>query len=156
MIQDKLGKTEKGQALLEGVNQLLADFQLYYQNLRAFHWYVNGPFFYQLHPQFENLYHEAAEHIDSLAERLLTLGGKPHYSFQAYLDNSRLQVYHDFAEAATLVQNTVDMLEELLRQERELLVQAQDLADEGSVGLLSELVAVHEKHRWMLRAWLGK
>lgn len=156
MIHTTFKNEPKAQELLSGFNQLLADFQLFYQNLRAFHWYVSGPFFYQLHPQFETLYREAAEHIDAIAERQLTLGGKPLFTFQDYLERSQLTAYRDLDDAATLVQNTASMLDELLKQERALLVIAQEMADEGSVSLLSELVGVHEKHRWMLNAWLGK
>ena len=37
----------------EGLQQLLADFQVYYTNLRGYHWHVRGPQFFTLHAQFE-------------------------------------------------------------------------------------------------------
>ena len=57
--------------VVKGLNQLLADFQVYYTNLRGYHWHVRGPQFFTLHEQFEKMYDGAAEHIDEIAERIL-------------------------------------------------------------------------------------
>ena len=54
--------------------QLLADFQVYYTNLRGFHWNIKGHGFFVLHGKFEDMYNNAAEKVDELAERILMLG----------------------------------------------------------------------------------
>ena len=38
--------------VLSGLNELLASFQVYYANLRGYHWHVKGPQFYQLHKTY--------------------------------------------------------------------------------------------------------
>lgn len=63
---------EKSARVAEGLNELLANFQMYYQNLRGFHWNVKGNRFFVLHAKFEELYNDAVEKVDELAERVLT------------------------------------------------------------------------------------
>ena len=52
------------------LNKLLSDYQIHYQNLRAMHWLVKGPNFFQLHEAFEKMYDDAAEKIDEIAKQL--------------------------------------------------------------------------------------
>jgi starvation-inducible DNA-binding protein len=59
------------------LNQQVANWNVLHMKLHNFHWYVKGPQFFTLHVKFEELYTEAATHIDVLAERLLAVGGKP-------------------------------------------------------------------------------
>ena len=49
--------------VVKSLQQLLADFQVYYTNLRGFHWNIQGPDFFVLHSKFEDLYNDAAEKI---------------------------------------------------------------------------------------------
>ena len=39
--------------VVKSLQQLLADFQVYYTNLRGFHWNIQGPDFFVLHSKFE-------------------------------------------------------------------------------------------------------
>ena len=61
--------------VVESLQQLLADYQVFYANLRGFHWNIKGHGFFVLHSKFEDLYNNAAEKVDELAERILMLGG---------------------------------------------------------------------------------
>ena len=77
--------------VVKSLQQLLADFQVYYTNLRGFHWNIQGPDFFVLHSKFEDLYNDAAEKIDEIAERILTLGGVPANKFSDYLKISKIK-----------------------------------------------------------------
>ena len=67
---------EKGaNNIVVSLQQLLADFQIHYANLRGFHWNIKGHGFFVLHGKFEDLYNGAAEKVDEIAERILMLGG---------------------------------------------------------------------------------
>ncbi len=68
---------EESKVLVEKLNELLANYQIYYQNLRNFHWNVSGPNFFELHAKFEELYTAANLGVDETAERILTLGSRP-------------------------------------------------------------------------------
>jgi starvation-inducible DNA-binding protein len=68
---------EKATELSQKLNQLLADYQLFYQNLRGLHWNIKGKEFFELHLKFEEYYNDAVVKVDEIAERILTLGGEP-------------------------------------------------------------------------------
>ena len=53
--------------VVKGLNQLLADFQVYYMNLRGVHWNVKGKGFFTLHEKYEELYNDAANKVDEIA-----------------------------------------------------------------------------------------
>ena len=76
--------SENAQQVVNLLNELLANYQIYYQNLRGFHWNVRGNRFFVLHAKFEELYNDAIEKVDEIAERILTLGGVPLHSYAAY------------------------------------------------------------------------
>ena len=71
--------------LVQSLQQLLADFQVHYMNLRGFHWNIQGHGFFVLHSKFEEMYDDMAEKIDQIAERILMLGGVPSNKFGEYL-----------------------------------------------------------------------
>ncbi|WP_455077055.1 Dps family protein [Prevotella koreensis] len=88
---DFLGLDEtKVQNVVNGLSGLLADLQVYYTNLRGFHWNVSGRNFYIMHQKYEEFYNDAAEKIDEVAERMLQLGGVPESRFSEYLKVSAL------------------------------------------------------------------
>lgn len=137
------------------LQELLADFQLYYTNLRGFHWNIKGVHFYQLHEYFENLYDDAATKIDEIAERILMLGGTPNHNFSEYLNIASIKetdVVSDGNEALKLI---LDYFASLLKKERAILETASEAGDEGTVALLSDFISEQEKAVWMISATLS-
>ena len=68
---------EQASKLSRELNDLLANYQLFYQNLRGLHWNIKGKEFFELHLKFEELYEDAVIKVDEIAERILTLEGDP-------------------------------------------------------------------------------
>lgn len=146
---------ERVASLGNELNNLLSNFQLYYQNLRGFHWNIRGTNFFELHAKFEELYTDAQVKIDELAERILTLGQSPLHTFEDYLQSARIPVYKNITNDRQMVQALVDMLQVLLVKEREVLEMAGEASDEGTSDLISPIIAAQEKTVWMMRAWLN-
>ncbi|MDO5655794.1 MAG: Dps family protein [Flavobacteriaceae bacterium] len=149
-------KQQKSQELAKDLNQLLANFQVYYQNLRSVHWNIKGPNFFALHEKFEELYTEAQVQIDDIAERILTLGETPLHTFQDYLDNSQVKVAKNVSEDTKCVKVVLDSMKELLHIEREILEKSAKLEDEGTNAMMSDFISGQEKTAWMLNSWLGR
>jgi starvation-inducible DNA-binding protein len=61
--------------MTEQLNQLLADTMTLRDLYKKCHWQVSGPTFYQLHLLFDKHFGEQAEIVDTIAERIQTLGG---------------------------------------------------------------------------------
>ena len=99
------------------LNELLANYQIYYQNLRNFHWNVSGPNFFDLHAKFEELYTVANVNVDSVAERILTLGARPYSSYGEYIENSGIKEAKDVNDAMKMVEIIRENLNVLLTVE---------------------------------------
>jgi len=148
--------TEKTQELSGQLNQLLANFQLYYQNLRGIHWNIKGRAFFDLHNKFEELYNDANIKVDEVAERILTLGATPLHTFDDYIKAAKVPVGKDVSKDNEAVQLIVDSLTELLKIEREILDASDDANDEGTNAMMSDFITEQEKTVWMMKAWLGE
>ena len=71
-----LGLNEKKiNELAVDLNELLANFQIYYQNLRGLHWNIKGRSFFELHVKFEELYTDAQEKVDLISRAYFNPAG---------------------------------------------------------------------------------
>ncbi|MFC6095095.1 Dps family protein [Flavobacterium qiangtangense] len=136
------------------LNILLSSFQVYYQNLRGVHWNIRGKRFFDLHVKFEELYNDAQLKIDLIAERVLTIGGKPLHTFQDYVENNKIKVGKNISVDEEAIHLIVTSLSDLLKIERELLNKSGEANDEGTNSMMSDFIKEQEKTIWMMKAWL--
>ena len=146
---------QKVSSLNTGLNELLANFQIYYQNLRGLHWNIKGQSFFELHVKFEELYTDAQEKIDMIAERILTLHGTPLHTFEDYLAQSQVRVGRDISNDRESVELVVESLVKLIELERALLNESAEADDEGTNAMMSDFISEQEKTVWMLKPWLA-
>jgi starvation-inducible DNA-binding protein len=145
---------KKTVVLAAELNILLANFQVYYQTLRGLHWNIRGKRFFDLHLKFEELYNDSQLKIDMIAERILTLGGRPLHTFEDYCKNNKLFVGKDISNDEEAVNLIVNSLSQLLKIERVILTQADEALDEGTNSMMSDFIKEQEKTIWMMKAWL--
>jgi starvation-inducible DNA-binding protein len=148
--------SNKAKVLAKNLNTLLANFQLYYQNLRGIHWNIKGRSFFDLHIKFEELYNDANIKVDEIAERILTLGETPLHTFDDYTNYAKVPVGKNISEDKKAVKLIVDSLTELLKIERDILNKSSDAEDEGTNAMMSDFIAQQEKTVWMMKAWLNE
>lgn len=134
---------------------LTADYQVYYQKLRAYHWTVTGPLFFGLHEQFELLYTDAALKVDDLAERLLAKGGNPPNTLAEALGEARLKEATLPASAEAMVADLISDLEKLSGWLTECFNTAESENDPVTMNVVDGFRDEHAKTAWMLRAFLG-
>jgi len=146
---------DKINELAVDLNELLANFQFYYQNLRGLHWNIKGKSFFELHIKFEELYTDAQEKIDMVAERILTLEGDPLHTFADYQEIASVPVGKNISKDIEAVQLVVNSLDKLISIERKILNKSAEAEDEGTNSLMSDFIAEQEKTVWMMKAWLG-
>lgn len=146
---------QKSEKLIGNLNILLSNFQIYYQNLRGLHWNIRGKSFFELHVKFEEFYTDSQMKIDTIAERILTLGGTPLHTFEDYSKLSKISVGKNISKDVEAVNLVVNSLTELLKIERDILEESDDANDEGTNALMSDYISEQEKTLWMLRAWLA-
>lgn len=136
------------------LNQLLANYQIFYMNVRGFHWNIRGEQFFELHAKFEETYNDLLSKIDEIAERILTLGQQPHHTYSKYLDNSAVKEVSNLHEGRGCVESILNSYRTVIQLQREILAAASDIDDEGSASLMADYITEQEKTVWMLTSYL--
>lgn len=155
MKYNRIGlSTEKSEQLATKLNELLANYQLFYMNARGFHWNIRGDKFFELHLKFEELYNDALIKIDEIAERILTLGYTPAHTYSDFLKWSSVREVSNISHGPTALAEVLKGYEVILPLERELLHLSGESGDEGTNALMSDYIREQEKSIWMYSAYL--
>ena len=139
-------------ASVEVLNQILADTMVLRDLYKKHHWQVAGHTFYQLHLLFDKHYGEQSTLVDTLAERIQSLGG------------ISVAMAHDVAEMTRIerpprgreqvpaqLSRLLEAHELIIREVREGAKQAAAMGDEGTNDLLiSDVLRTHEMQVWFL------
>lgn len=155
---NRIGLSKKAtKKVAEHLDQHLADLHVLYTKLHNYHWNIEGPQFFVIHAQLEELYDAVAEEIDEVAERILMIGQRPSASMSAYLAKANLK------EADSVAITGNEVVEELLADYGTLVAglrsgieAAQEANDEVSTDLMIGSLEQYEKTMWMLAAYLSK
>ena len=135
------------------LQKLLADFQVYYTNLRGFHWEIKGRGFFVLHEKFESMYDDAAAKVDEIAERILTLGGTPENKYSGYLKVARIPEVSGVSSSKEAVDNVLNTYKHFIAEERKLIGLAEEANDVVTADMLTGYLKEQEKMVWMLVAF---
>lgn len=147
---------EKSKHTVNELNILLANYHVYYQKLRNFHWNVSGENFFDLHVKFEELYDDAKLKIDEIAERILTLRFAPLSNLTDYLEKSSIKESPSDLSDRAMVDVILEDHGTLLTQLRTVVEKADGADDEGTIDLIGAYIRELEKTSWMLDAWRKK
>lgn len=141
--------------LSDSLNILLSCYQVFYMNVRGFHWNIKGDKFFELHLKFEELYTDLQLKTDELAERIVTLGGTPLHSFTDYLSSSSVKELTEVKDGRKAMESILGSFAIILPLQRNLLSLSADAGDEGTNALMSDYIRQQEKTVWMYSAYLG-
>lgn len=141
---------------VDRLNDLLSNYHIYYQNLRNFHWNVDGENFFDLHEKFEELYDDAREKIDEIAERVLTLRLRPVSKLSSYLDRAAVKESGILEDEFEMVETILENHRIIIDNMREIIRSADKVEDEGTIDMIGGFLADLEKSSWMLDAWKAK
>lgn len=138
------------------LNRQIANWSVLYIKLHNYHWYVKGSQFFTLHAKFQELYEEAALHVDEIAERLLAVKGKPIATMKDYLNTSSIQEASNKEDATQMVDQLIEDFTTIIGELKEGMEAAQKADDETTADMLLAIHTTLEKHVWMLSAFNGK
>ncbi|MGG1662364.1 Dps family protein [Brevibacillus sp. NRS-1366] len=136
------------------LNKQVANWTVLYTKLHNYHWNVKGQHFFTLHQKFEELYTEAAEHIDTIAERVLSIGGKPVATLSACLQTASIAEANGTESAEQMVETVAHDFVILLEELKLAMDTADQAGDEATADMLLAIRSGLEKHVWMLQAFL--
>lgn len=146
----------KAKELANKLNILLANYSIFYQNTRGYHWNIKGDKFFELHLKFEELYNDLFVKIDEVAERILTLGYTPNHRFSDYKSISVIMESKEVSDGKNAVENILESFKAIILLQRELLELSEDGKDEGTNALMSDYIREQEKLVWMYSAFLDQ
>ncbi len=152
---NRIGLDTARSAELAGLlGDLLANYSVFYQNVRGGHWNIRGEKFFELHLKFEELYNDLLLKIDEVAERILTLGHEPEHRFSVYLEKARVPESVRTRHGREAIEDILAAFRVLLTQQRRILELSSEIGDEGTNALMSDYIREQEKLVWMYSAWL--
>ncbi len=145
------------QQSVAALNQLLADTMTIRDLYKKHHWQVSGATFYSLHLLLDKHYEEQSTLVDTIAERIMTLGG------------ISIAMAHDVAELTrvprppkgredvpTQISRLLEAHKLILGYAREAADAASEMGDEGTNDLLiSDVVRTGEMQVWFLAEHLA-
>ncbi|OOO00093.1 MAG: DNA starvation/stationary phase protection protein [Epulopiscium sp. Nele67-Bin004] len=137
------------------LNIQLANWSVLYVKLHKFHWYVQGPEFFTLHTKFEEFYTDATAFTDEIAERILTVGGKPLATMKEYLESSQIKECDNVPDSKEMVKLVVSDYETIIKSSREIISTCEADNDDETADLFRGKISELEKTLWMLNAYLG-
>ena len=137
---------------VENLNQLLADTMTMRDLYKKHHWQVAGPTFYQLHLLFDKHFGEQSELVDTIAERIMMLGG------------ISVAMAHDVAEMTKIprppkgreevpaqISRLLQAHELVLKEARKMARQATEEDDDGTNDVLvSNVIRTNEMQVWFV------
>lgn len=144
------------QAVAKELAKLLADEYVLYTKTRNAHWNIEGADFYDKHKFFEVQFGQLDDIIDSVAERMRSIG---HYAFATL--KSFLELTH-LTEVNKEKNDGKGFLNELLIDHESIIIHcrenihrfANDYKDAGTSDFITQLMETHEKMAWFLRSHL--
>lgn len=143
---------EKRTAVVRILNQQLANLSDLASQTKQAHWNVRGPEFYQLHQLFDDLYEPFGEHIDTVAERAVTLGGFAMGTVRCAAASSALEEFPLEPGALEYVKALAKRYAQTANAIREAIDQTDELGDADSADLLTQISRELDKSTWFLEA----
>lgn len=141
--------------LIQELQHFLADTYAVYLKVQGFHWNMQGDFFRALHPWMEEVYRDLAEDVDTIAERIMQIGGHAPASFEEYQNLTQISEQHDFSDMMAMVQLIVTDLSTVIRSARNIGRHSSEAADNATTSLMDSYIQDKEKLVWMLGKFLA-
>lgn len=138
------------------LNERLADATDYALSIKQAHWNVKGPEFIAMHEMLDEMFAQAVEYADLMAERAVTLGGQARGTLQSAAEGTTLS---PFPLEATSVTDLLGALAvnagKLGKSIRAAADQATQEEDLGTADLFTEISRGLDKQLWYLEAHLS-
>lgn len=156
-METKIGiKQEYLAEVANALSKILADEFVLYTKTKKAHWNVEGADFYNKHLFFEQQYEQLDDVIDTIAERIRTIGHYAPASLKEYLSLTHL------SEQSRESNDSLSYIKELLADHESILIHLRENInnfataqhDLGTSDYITGLMETHEKMAWMLRAHL--
>ncbi len=146
----------KTEPIAKILNKQVANCSILFMKLHNYHWFVKGESFFDLHVKFEELYNEMALHLDTVAERILTIGEQPVATLKEMLVSSSIKEAAGDETAIQMVKQLIRDFETIAKELTEAIETADEAKDQPTADMLVGIRTSLEKHVWMFSAFQAK
>jgi starvation-inducible DNA-binding protein len=153
LVSSRLGLSEQVRhQSVAALNRLLAHTMAMRDLYKKAHWQTSGATFYELHLLFDKHYGEQVELMDSIAERVQTLGGVTLALAQDVAEETRIARAPRGRESVPAqLRRLLEAHEMVLGEARPLARQAAEAGDDGTNDLIvSEVIRSNELQSWFI------
>ena len=137
------------------LKDLLGDTVVFKFLAHGFHWNVRGINFAQFHEFFEEIYTDADEAIDPIAENIRKLNFDAPIKLTDYLESVDELEPTDSSDPLEMCRSLYMANEDVRESVIHALSVADELGEQGIVNFLAERQDMHSKWQWQLRAIVG-
>jgi starvation-inducible DNA-binding protein len=146
---------ENREKLVEILNSRLADAVDLQSQAKQAHWNVKGMNFIALHELFDQVSTEVTGHVDTIAERITTLGGTALGTVRVAAQKSALSEYPlEITDGGAHVEALSSALAEFGKRVRQNIDEANNLGDADTSDLFTEVSRGIDKMLWFVEAHL--
>lgn len=156
-MKTSIGITEANrESVANELAKILADEYVLYTKTKNAHWNIEGPDFYDKHKFFEAQFGELDGIVDSVAERIRTLGHYVDAMLKAFLSVTQFteRKFEKNDSSGYLKELLIDHETLIMSLRRNIPVFATDYHDLGTSDFITGLMESHEKMAWFLRSHL--
>ena len=141
--------------MIEDLNKLLADLNVFYRKLQNYHWNIRGMDFFVIHEKLEEYYNEINEQIDEIAEHILILNGEPLGTMKDYLETTKIvEAKNEKIASEEIFKDLIKDFKQLLNDSKEIKKQADNDGDYETSTMIDEYISNYGKKIWMISQML--
>ena len=136
------------------LNLYLANQMVDYVKKHNLHWNLKGNHFFSLHAKLEELYEEANDFLDEVAERILALGGNPVSSMKEALAMATIKELGDGPKSTDeTIRTLISDTDYWIKDSKEIADLADKEDDNVTNDMFNGFTKTYQKLAWMLKAY---
>jgi starvation-inducible DNA-binding protein len=141
-------------SLIDLLDARLADATDLQTQMKQAHWNVKGPNFIALHELFDKVNEDVEDYVDTLAERVVQLGGVAHGTARQVAALSTLSEYPAVRDGRQHVEAVSSALAAFGKLVRAAIDESERLGDRDTADLFTEVSRGVDKWLWFVEAHL--
>jgi len=138
------------------LNLYLANQLVDYVKKHNLHWNLKGSQFFTLHAKLEELYDEANDILDEVAERILALGGNPVSNMKEALSMATIKELEDGPKSTDqTIKALISDTDYWIKDSKEIAELADKEGDSVTNDMFNGYTKAYQKLAWMLKAYVS-
>jgi len=140
------------ESLVKSLKVLVSDVVTFYFMAHGYHWNVEGSDFSQYHALFSDIYEDAYESIDPIAENIRKLDDYAPFSLQKFLDLRTLDFKDVQPNPKAMAKSLLTANEAVIKTLKKAFTEAEKADEQGIMNFLADRIDHHQKWSWQLKA----